>query len=594
MPQVPVYGDLQVNPQGIPNVHMGADASLDSFGGGNSLAQAGEATQRAEQTTTDIMSEEKQKADQLAHLSMDSKLSDAQTQIQINASKMLGKDALGAPDYAKSQWDKTTQEIAGQATNDAQKLAITRSATQRWDELNKFTQQHVSTQIEQFDDNETSGYLASSRSAAVLNAGDDEKVGMELARQKAVLTDYAKRKGILDSDQLNQKIADQLSGTNREVIQARLDKDSPDNVNQAKEYFAAHKSELNGQDLIAAQKAIDGAETMSIGLKAWDDVKGMQLSDGKPDEGKMQAAIYGRDDLSDERKEQVWQFVKARARESMVQKNMEDQSNDRDFMNDVIKARKQGQPMSDALKLVSDYAKDDYDSSIKQNAIRQIYAPPTESDPHAFMNLWEKTQGQTVSKVDIDNAFQKGQISVGDWKNLREQYYKVNVEGTDPNSKFTDENVKEQAAQKFSGDKDKLAQFMYVYHTQTQDMTPEQKAKIAKDLMSNAPDSGWFSSKQNFQTEYQRLNAQNLAWGTVHSDVGVDETKAIGQGVLNSGKGSWGLGDVDAFAQQFGGYDAIKKGTPANNAMQSLMRRGQLVTPANVKTVLSKYKDGKY
>jgi hypothetical protein len=50
--------------------------------------------------------------------------------------------------------------------------------------------------------------------------------------------------------------------------------------------------------------------------------------------------------------------------------------------------------------------------------------------------------------------------------------------------------------------------------------------------------------------------------------------------------------------QFFGGYDALKPGTPVHNAIQSLLKRKdpkeRVVTPATVKAVLDAYPDGKW
>lgn len=598
MPQVPVYGSPQVQESALPNVRFGAETNLDTFGGGKPLEAAGEAIQGVEKTAFDITQQEKQKADNLAFMSADRQASELQTQLQVNTSKMLGRDALVAPDYVQQQWSDGLQKIQGSLQNDTQRMAFAKAANTRWEELNKTTQVHVSQQMQAFDDNETAGYLATSRNAAVLNATDDQKVEFELARQQAALTDWAQRKGIpTDSDAFKAKLADQLSGTHKEIIAARLDKDDPNNVEQARDYLDAHKSQMNSQDLVAATKAIDQAETTGIALDAWDDVKNMKLSNGMPDEARMQKALYSRDDLSDERKEKVWEFVKGRAKEEVLQKNMQDQSTDRSFMNAAIQARQQGAPLQDALKLADRYSSDPYDQSVKANAIRQIYAPPTKSDPSTFMNIWESIQDGTAEKSDIDQALNKQQLTTEDWRSLRMQYYKSNTEDQSAEEKQTWERIKLLSEETFS-DKKKRDAFMYEMHSISDGKSPEDLWKSANDKLKTAPGSGifgtdWFGEPQ-WKTDIQKSDAQNTAWGKVYQDVGDSETKAIGQGILYSGKESWGLGDVDAFAAQFGGYDKIKGGTPVNTAIQSLMSHGKLATAANVKAVLKKYPDGKY
>lgn len=599
MPTVPMMQAPDVQQAGIPNVHLGADAPIDAFGGGSTLSALGDATEKVGQSALDIATEQKQKADQIAFMSADGQLSALQTQLQVNTSKMLGKDAMGAPDYVQQQWSDGVQQIQDGLSNDSQRMAFARSTNSRWDELNKSVQVHVAGQMQQFDDNETSAYLATSRNAAVLNSDDDDKIQSELDRQKAVLSEWADRKGIpQDSPIFTDKLTDQISGTNAQVISARLDKDDPDNVAQAQDYFDAHKDQMNASDVLTAQKAIESAETASMGMAAWNQVSGMKLSNGMPDEASMESSIMSRDDLSDERKLSIIQFVKARAKEQVVQNNMEDASNDRDFMNSAIQARQQGVSLQDALKLPSQFAKDDYDQANKSDAIQKIYAPPSESDPNTYLHLWSSIQGGTADKQAINDALSKNQINVKDFRDLQEEYYKNVNEGKNPITQEAWKRVDAMADSQFGSDRQSKEQFMYALHTQTQGQPPEQIINSAQANLKSVPGSGIFGSDffgtTKWKADVQRLDAQNTAWGKVYGDVGADTTKAIGAGALYTGKPSWGLNDVDSFAQSFGGYNNIKTGTPANNAMQSLMKRGQLVTPANVKAVLDKYSDGKY
>ncbi len=599
MSEVPQLTTPDVQQAPLPNVHFDAAATIDDFGGGQSLESMGRATQGVAQTAQDIAGQEKQQADQIVNLSNASKFQDQMNQAQIQIGLMKGQDALKAPDVAQQLYSQAVQSVSAGVNNDAQKAMFARTSAEGLEQLNKFTQQHVSTQIQSFADNETQSYLNTSRPAAGLNATDDDRVQFELDNQTAVTQDYAARKGIpQNSQQYQDLLPANLSTTNRAVIQARLDKDSPDNVEQAKAYFDDHKDQLTAQDSLTMSKAIDSAETVTLGMKIWNQVKDMTLSDGMPDEAKMEATIMGNPDLSDARKIEITQFVKARDRERILQTHMEDADNDNQFYNALTQARKQGAPLQDALKLAPQYANDDYDQDAKEGVIRQKYAPPSQSDPATYINLWQKVQDGTIARADIDQANQKGLINTSDWQSLRKEYYRSTTEGLDPQDKLIDDRVKSLAQSTIGSDKDKMSQFMYVYHTQSQDQDATQKWKTANDLLGPNPQSHWynFAPSKQYQVDAQRYDAQNLAWGKVHQDVGSAQTTATGQGVINSNtnRPSWGLGDVDAFAVQFGGYNNIKTGTPVNNAMQSIIKRGQLVTPANVNALLQKYPDGKY
>lgn len=597
MPDVPTYGEPRVQQAGIANVRLGAQTSLEDFGGGQAAQQMTQAMGSVAQTAQDIAGQEKQKADQLAFMSADRQASDLQTTIQTNISKnFLGKDALGAQDYANMQMSDGLKKIQDGLSNDAQRMAFARSISQRSQELNKFTQFHVAGEIQKFDDNETSSYLQSSRNAAVQNAHDPDQVNLELQRQTLALQDWAGRKGLQDSEAYKAKLQEQTSGTVSAVIQAQLDKDDPNNVANAKATLAAHKDQLDGQNLVAVQKAIDNAETTSIGLQSWQTMKDWKLADGTPDLARMQNAVYARTDLSDARKVELNAFVKGLAKEGVMEKYQQDAARERSFGDAVIQARQQGQSMPDALKLVQKFGTDPYDQAQKTAFVQKTYAPPEASDPHTYVNLMQQIQGGTASKDQLEQAFQKNQINTSDYRNLSEAFYKSNTEGKNMPMEETWKRVQSLAESQL-GNKPDRDNFMYVLHTQSPGLSPDDVWKMANDKLKGTPGGGFlgiFDGPAQYKTDLQKMDAQNIAWGKVHEDVGQDQAKAIGQGVLYAGSPTWGLNDVNSFAEQFGGYDNIKRGTPVNNAIESLRSQGKLVTPANVKTVLAAHPDGKY
>lgn len=601
MPQVPVYGEQRVQESGLPNVQMGASTTLSDFGGGKTLDALGEATQGVDKTVLDLATQEKQKADNLAFMSADRQASELQTQLQVSTSKMLGKDALSAPDYVNKQWSDGLQKIQSSLQNDTQRMAFSRSVNTRWEELNKTTQVHVGQQMQAFDDNETVSYLTSSRNAAVLNATDDQKVEFEKLRQKAALTDWAQRKGIpTDSDTFKAKLADQLSGTNKEIIAARLDKDDPNNVEQARDYLDAHKSEMTSQDLIAVTKAIDTAETTGIALDAWDDVKGMKLSNGEPDEARMQKALYARDDLSDERKEKIWEFVKGKAKEEIFQKTQKEQALDRSFSNQVYQARKTGVPMEDALKLVPKFSQDNTDQATKSSFVQKVYAPPSETNPAVYVGLREQVDSGNATKADIDAAYQKNLINTSDWEHLRDAYFKNETEGKNPQMKIVENQIKDLAASTYS-DKNKREEFLHAIDSAAYGKSPEERWNTAQELIKKDPATQshflWlqslpFGGTDKWEAYKDQSQSSLKAWGMADTDVGRDVRLAIGNSFTGQTKKAFQPSDLNAFAVQMGGYDKIKTGTPINNAIQSLMRKGKVVTPATIQQVLNRAPDG--
>lgn len=577
---------------------MGAQTTLEDFGGGASVEKLTQATQGTEQVAFDIAQKEKEKADSLASMSMDNQLSQAQTQIQVEASKMKGQDALGAPDYVNKAWADQVQKIQGMATNDAQKMAVARAVSSRGQELNRFTQLHVNDQIQAFQDNQTQSYLENSRTAAVQNSGDPDKVAAEQQRTTAATMEFLDRKGIpSDSDQGKAMLQANLSTLNKSVLQSLLDKNSPTNAQDGRDFLEAHKDQFTAQDLITANKAVDQAETTHIGLQTWEQMKDWKLSDGTPDLARMQSSIYARDDLSDDRKVALNGFVNGLAKEAVREKYQQDAATERSFANDVIQARQQGEPLADALKLVPKYSKDSYDSSQKTAFIQKTYAPPEDSDPHVYNDIRQGIMQGTITKDTLETAFQKNQINTKDYRSLYEEYFSAQIEGKNPAEQQTWKRIDALADQNFGGNKQDKADYLYALHTESQGKTPDDVWKMANDKLKGTPGAGFlgiFSGPAQYKTDILKMDAQSTAWGKLHEDVGQDQVNAIGKGILYAGANTWSPKDVDTFAQQFGGYDNIKSGTPVNNAIQSLSKAGQIPTAQNVKTLLQKYPDGKY
>ncbi len=591
MPSVPVYNNRQVQQAGLPGAQFADASSAEAFGAGKSQAGVIDATQHVAGVARDIAIEEKRKADQVAFMQADRAASEAQTKLLMSVSKMKGQDAFAAPDYVAKQWQDHVKGIKDSLANSDQQSAFEKSALGRWEELNRTTQMHVAREQTAFDEEQTKGYIEQSKNAATLGANDDGTVQTELERQETAARQWAQRNGLAGTDAEKAKIAEVTSGTRREVIAARL---QSGNTQGAIDYFSQNKAGMTAQDLLHAEKLIEEGKTLEAGVQSWDQLKGLKLSDGNPDMDKMEKAVMAREDLTTKEKLNVLSFVKARAGEEIVNKTRKDAATERSFMNNIVSGRQSGASLEDALKQVQNYSTDPYDASIKAEAVRKIYAPPTQSNPETFIALWERIQDKNITKEDIDLQMQNGNINAGDWRSLREAYYKSRTDAKDESEKQVYERVKILARDHFGSDKDGASKFMYALHQRNKGKPSPDVWKDANDMLKDDPSTGFsfmgfntglFKDPQ-YKTVVDRLDAQSLAWGTLHEDIGRKEVNAIGQGLLYSGKKAWGVADVDEFAQALGGYQNIKKGTPANNAIQFLIKNNRMVTPDNVKYIM--------
>lgn len=377
------------------------------------------------------------------------------------------------------------------------------------------------------------------------------------------------------------------------------------NPQQAQQLLDTVKARIGAGQAAAMQQTIDGKMFSDKSAALWDSMTGagaFKLPDGNWDLGAMQAAVLDLKGEPQDKKEKLWDYVKARANEDLVARNHADQANDRSFYDAALQAKAQGAKLSDALKLSAGFnARDAYDIARRQEVIKGLFAPPVTTDPDTYISLWKSIQDGRGSLDDIATSLKNQALSINDYRTLTEDYYKIKADGVAPAQK-QDFNRLEIMAKTAINDPKKEKEFLYEMQIQGKGLSSPELLKLATDKLkiddsTRARILGYtvpLTGKTGYAADLARQDAQNLAWGTVYSELGKDNTMAIGRGLLSKGKPTWNVADVGAFASQFGGLQKIKQGTPVANAIQSLSSRGQLVTPGNVKAVLERYSDGKY
>lgn len=576
-----------VEQAGLPSARVDQQAPVEAFGGGASLTQATDASVNLAGNAKDIAVQETLKANQVAVLDAVNQAKPLATDIQVQTSKMLGKDAAAAPEVVNKSWADGTQKIRSGLSNDAQRMAFDRHIQDTGAELYKSTQVHVAGQLQAYDDTQTTSFIENSKTRAVVNSSDPSLVANEIEQQKAVINDWARRKGIAtDSEEYKAKMTDVLSGTHSAVLQEMLDTGKDP---QAAQYLADNRANMSGSDVNRVEKLVERSKDVALSVSTYNDVKGFKLADGSPDEAKMEKSVMGMPDLTDERKLRILGFVKARAGEDLANRTRALAANDRSFMNQAVQLRQGGGSIDDALKLVPKFSVDPYDQSVKEAALQKMWAPPSESDVKVKNALWTGIQEGTTTKGDLDMALKSGKINEKDWSTLQEENYKATIEGRSPEMKLTNQRVKELAAAQFGSDKDKSAAFEITVNESARGKSADEKWKIANDKIKEAPGTGWFGSnffaKPQYTVDADKGNATSLAFGKASEDLGDDTVRALKAGAARTGK-TFSPADLDAMSVQFGGYQNIKPGTPVHDAMQLLMKNGKYVTPANIKAVL--------
>lgn len=598
MPTVPVTQGQEVREAPLPGVRVSTEAPAEAFGGGRSAEALQGAIEGLGQHTLRVADQFKKEADQVALQSADRQASDLETKLQVEASKMKGKDALGAQDYVAKNWDQGLQQINDSLTNSDQRGAFARAANARWESLNKTTQLHMASQAEELDKTETSGYIASSRAAAVTNAFDDSRVNLEVQRQTAARQDWAKRNGLAGTETEKALLMETQSNTYRDVIQARLDAGQDD---KAQQLYEQAKGMMTEGDQIKVAAALKGSQIIATAGKIYDQVKGMKLPDGTPDEAKMRSVIFSMN-AGPQEKEKFWDYVKARAAEDNANKNREDAARDKSFLNQVLQGKAQGVPLADALRFAQKSGKDPYDQNTYADAVQKIYSGKDVSDPVTKVNLWEKIYNGGSSKQEIDQAYNKGLLSSNDWISAREQYVRAQSgETMNPATKDAWDRVKVMAEEAFPHDHLARAKFMYVLQDKFKgtDTAPEQIIKEAQDRIKVDESTQWhflglsFGGQKQYQTDLQKRDQENQAWGQAYQEFGDQTVDALKKGIEYSTKKDAQPKDLEALSVAFGGAQNLKTG-PVANAIQSIIKHRYPATQANIEAALKRYPDGKF
>jgi len=185
--------------------------------------------------TEQIFQEEVAKANQVAVLDADLALSQAETELfnaPEGALNARGKDATAIYDPTMEAYDKTVSEISS-GLNEAQALTFRNLSQGRRKTANKQLLNHISNEAFEFDTATTTALLTNEQARIADNYGDEVAISESIAKQTAILKDYAKRNG-QGKEVTDQKVRDNTSNNHKAIINRML---ADGNDVLASEYF---------------------------------------------------------------------------------------------------------------------------------------------------------------------------------------------------------------------------------------------------------------------------------------------------------------------------------------------------------------------
>lgn len=580
MPRVPTY-ERQVRSQPLPGARLSSGAPIEAFGGGqaNALPALGEFAKGVQ----GIIQEEFQKANRVQLTAYQAELAAWETESlygQNGVFSRRGDKAFSAPEDTREAFDKFHDGLEEKyATNADLRRAISEAKLTRWADIERGVQKHVAVERKRYDDESHEAFLINERNAAI--ASDDLlRIGQSIARSHDQIEAHGagRPREAIEAEKLEASSKIHLG-----YVKRLLDDDK---APLAQTYFKDNAHGITEADRDVIQDHIENGMALHLGNQAWQALSKYRLADGMPDESRMRKELYADESLSEKQKKQTWDFVKARAGEARVDRLQAIEANDRAFMNEIITARKQGVPLPEALKLAQKRGFDPYDRLTKENAAKKMYSTAVQSNPAIWLTAYERVESGAATIEELNTLHDKNELSTDDWMKLRKSLIDQKLRGGSPEVKQTRERIAILAEEKYGANKKKRDAFLYEVDQAARGKSAEEMFKIANDKLKADASSGILWSNPQWQTDLRKRDAEMLALGKAYEDLGKDVVTQIGEGYLAKGAKDWGVVELDKFAEPFGGYDAIRPGTPVYEEIQWLIRNNKLVTVDNVKARL--------
>lgn len=263
--RVPSYDGGAVQEEGIPVVPMQKSLPVDTFGGG-------EATQKLTNSVTSFADKIKQDADQMAVLDAENQYSTLETQklYDPNTGALFkkGKAAFPVKETTLSALNEGASNIEQKLANNTQKEAFRRRSQQRMQDAGRTLDQHVGSEMLQFDTENTQSFLDNRKDHAVKNFQDLDQVEGALQDSQGAVIQFGNRNG-KGQEWIDQHTLDASSKISLGVVTQMVDNDmAPD----ARDYLKENAEHFNPEDLKKAHDLVKIVATKAEALKLSDEI----------------------------------------------------------------------------------------------------------------------------------------------------------------------------------------------------------------------------------------------------------------------------------------------------------------------------------
>lgn len=275
MPQVP-RSTRQVSPIALPGARLTQADTPESLGAGVAAARAnaalaegragqqtglalagfGETVGRVGNVLSQVVIQERRRADEVALMEADNRLSAWENarlyDPQSGALTLKGKDAMGVPEAVGEDFEKFAGEIEGSLGSPRAKAAFARLRSNRSAQLDLTLRRHVYGEMQTYEANELKAFLENTTNTAIRYSNEPARVGMELAKGIDALERSGPRLG-LGKEQIDREVSALQTKTHVGVIDSLL---SQGHTKAATVYFEEAKGQISGDAVARVEKAL--------------------------------------------------------------------------------------------------------------------------------------------------------------------------------------------------------------------------------------------------------------------------------------------------------------------------------------------------
>jgi len=400
-----------------------------------------------------------------------------------------------------------------------------------------------------------------------------------------------RRMGVNDKATIATKAMDVAGKIADNNISALLDK----NPEKAQNVFDAIKDKLPNDTKEVLNAKINDKLFLMRRSAIWDTLSPEhRQSDGSYDMEAFRKEIDTLPNFTQQQKDKLYSYLEGRANDAEQNYKTKKAINYKNFLNDAITAKKSGQSYDDILKLAAKYSADPNEQQKMELDVKKLF-DNTKTDPAVYAMLYQEMKTGELTQ-DRLNGF-RNNISSADFKTFNDGLVDqvVNPQ-TNTAYKNAISTINVMLSKKFGSNKQKKDDFLtalFEQHEKTGGGSPEKLLQSAQELMKTVQVNPWpiIGRKPKFEVLAGQIKQDREFKAMLENEIGQDAVSAIGRGMMRSkGAKSFTAGDIKEFADKFGGYENIKPGTDAYNAIQFLIKNNRIVTPNTVQSVIDYFK----